>query len=403
MIVVSGCPRSGTSLMMQCLRAALGQNRILGHKFPPQARRERALAGADRAEARETIEYLQQRTGDSDRMRKAKEMNPRGFWEGRYAVGGVRWHPGIESTATPEAVCKVVSQGLARSNPAYIDRIIYMLRDPHEVATSQEDLRRGPLPRVAEVFQIHTPRMFVNVSHMAARWLDDYGRDIPLLMVDHRDLLTEPDAELARVREFLGEGDFSDNPVDPDLYRSGTEDVSHPLWTAAERIYDAMGRRAWDEVRTIYREHAPQLRREQQFILCPRRDTRSAYSECIKCRTIPRVMESYRQQAARDDTGWREEPCPFETGLGLEKDLPDRTYLSIQQSVLNNHWSGDRDDGWWAANQRLLRKPRLLRTLDGEPADTVRQKLSKQVETNGLQPKVAAEIETELLDASTTS
>ena len=34
MIIVSGCARSGTSLMMDCLRVALGEDKILGHKFP---------------------------------------------------------------------------------------------------------------------------------------------------------------------------------------------------------------------------------------------------------------------------------------------------------------------------------------------------------------------------------
>ena len=36
MIVVSGCPRSGTSLTMDCMRHAFGEDRIMGKKFPQE-------------------------------------------------------------------------------------------------------------------------------------------------------------------------------------------------------------------------------------------------------------------------------------------------------------------------------------------------------------------------------
>jgi len=43
--VVSGCPRSGTSLMMDCLRTAFGDDRIIGNKFPQE---ERVNLGLDK-------------------------------------------------------------------------------------------------------------------------------------------------------------------------------------------------------------------------------------------------------------------------------------------------------------------------------------------------------------------
>jgi len=404
MIVVSGCPRSGTSLMMQCLRRALGKDRVMGAKFPPQARRERALARAAHEHQRRTLEYVQQQMGDSERLQKAKDMNPKGFWECQYSVQGVQWHPGIEQNMGADTVCKIVSQGLARSNPAYIDRIIYMLRDPREVAKSQEDLQRGPLPRVAEVFTVHTPRMFVKVTESAAQWLSDYGADIPVLMMDFGALLEDPPGELERVREFLGEGDFSNPPVEQTLHRSKPEDVSHPLWPAADRMYNLMGKKRWADVHRTRQEYAPQLQREEKMIVCPRRESRSAYGECIKCRTIPRVSRNFRRQAEQDGIDWASEPCTFETGMGLQQDLPDGDYLSIDESARLSHWQTDgRGDDWWAENQRLLRKPQVLRRLEGEPADAVRDVLADQVQKNGMDPSVAAEIEAELLDQGTTT
>ena len=54
MIVVSGCPRSGTSLMMESLRRALGEDRILGIRFPFS---DRAAKLSERREDEENGEY----------------------------------------------------------------------------------------------------------------------------------------------------------------------------------------------------------------------------------------------------------------------------------------------------------------------------------------------------------
>ena len=40
MYVVSGCPRSGTSLMMDLMRVAYGEKRLLGKKFPQDEQME---------------------------------------------------------------------------------------------------------------------------------------------------------------------------------------------------------------------------------------------------------------------------------------------------------------------------------------------------------------------------
>jgi hypothetical protein len=124
MIVVSGCPRSGTSLMMDCLRIAFGEDRILGHKFP----QEHGLLEAKKQGEEESDDHYEARmyamnrglavSGRLNDIERSKDMNPNGFWECRYTVQGVHWHRGIEVKNTD--ICKIVSQGLFFSDPKYI-------------------------------------------------------------------------------------------------------------------------------------------------------------------------------------------------------------------------------------------------------------------------------------------
>ena len=154
MIVISGCPRSGTSLLMDCMRHTFGDDRIMGAKFPQEKNLQDKQYENEDDNAFETRMHLSS-IFNKDKIEKAqkdfeliKDMNPNGFWECRYSVAGIKWHIGFKDN--PKTIVKVVSQGLPQTDPRYVDKMIYMLREPHQVAKSQERLRRMPFMDIEE-------------------------------------------------------------------------------------------------------------------------------------------------------------------------------------------------------------------------------------------------------------
>jgi hypothetical protein len=183
--IVSGLPRSGTSLMMQMLAA--GGLPIL-----------------------------------SDGERKADADNPRGYleWE------RIKQLP-KDPTCIAEAegkVVKVISQ-LLLSLPAGHDyRIIFMQRPLPEVLQSQNKMlvRRGnsaageDTRKIEEAFQRHL--IEVN-KRLAAR------TDVAVLRLQYRSVLHEPQAAAEAIAEFLKiplNIDAMTQQVDASLYRNRT-------------------------------------------------------------------------------------------------------------------------------------------------------------------------------------
>jgi len=160
MIIVTGLPRSGTSLCMQML-AAGGVPVLIDHPDCPDA------------------------DGDI--------KNPRGYWEYQKAT----WRNGLDA-AQGKAV-KVIGLGLI---PRVDAKYLVMRRDELEIASSQET--------TVEVVQTDLADLLEQLA----------GRDC--LEVWHRDLFEEPAAAIAKINDFLGGGlDVAAmaRAIDPSLYR----------------------------------------------------------------------------------------------------------------------------------------------------------------------------------------
>ena len=184
-VVVSGLPRSGTSLMVQMLDQ--GGLSVLTD---------------------------QQRTADVD--------NPRGYYEFELVK-----RMKSDTSWLPEArgkVVKVVSALLYDLPVGEQYRIVFMQRDLDEVIASQEKMleRRGrPIPpreKVKAAFELHLERLF--------EWL---GRQphMPLLTVSYNDLMSDARRQSQRVCEFLDgafdgalDADHMLAAIDPALYRN---------------------------------------------------------------------------------------------------------------------------------------------------------------------------------------
>lgn len=347
MIIVSGCPRSGTSMMMRIMRDVFGEERILGEERP----QERAIP--DTTSATEIQQYIADKRKEKqpeDRQKRARDMNPNGYFEMAFSVRGVFYQPQHEDLLNEivaeekPRVCKIVSQGLARSDPRYIDKIIYMARDPRAVAKSQERLGRdNPMdPESAPVKDgekvlIRSVSMFNQVSVAAAHWLDNH-RDIPIHIVDYDALLDDPVAMLQNLETFLGEGDFTSaaNLIDPTLRRSAPEEIDGDEADFAKHIFASIRQGHWSTVKKAaksFMEERMAKRKEVTSWGCPRLEQTVSVEMCKLCKGHLMTTVNLIQNAERKKIDWRNEPCPYECGI------KDEVGLTVQQSITDNHWT----------------------------------------------------------------
>jgi hypothetical protein len=181
-IIVSGLPRSGTSLMMQMLEA--------GGLVPL-----------------------------IDLIRQPDEDNPRGYYEFE-PVKKVA----DDSSWVQEARGKVVKMvyRLLYDLPAgYSYRVVFMRRNLEEVIASQDKM----LSRQGKADGGLTQEQLVQAYRRELQRMDDWLQGRPnfsVLYVDHADVVNEPDRIALALNEFLG-GDLDVESMravpDPSLHR----------------------------------------------------------------------------------------------------------------------------------------------------------------------------------------
>jgi len=180
-IVVSGLPRSGTSLMMQMLNKA-GVELVTDH----------------------------QRTADPD--------NPRGYFEYEAAKDiehDTSWLPSARGKAI-----KLVSMLLYHLPATERYRVLFMERDLEEVLQSQETMLRrmnrqpAPTAEMLAAYRLHLEKL--------QEWLTSRP-DISVLQVNYKHLIEQPETKAKHICEFLGRnldlGAMSSS-IDTELYRN---------------------------------------------------------------------------------------------------------------------------------------------------------------------------------------
>ena len=186
-ILVSGLPRSGTSMMMKILQA--GGIPIL-----------------------------------SDNLRQADEDNPKGYFEleqvKKLRDGETAW----VATARGKAV-KTVSAFLEYLPKDYFYKVLFMKRDMNEILASQKEMliRRGePADRVsdekmAELFNKH----LVKVEY----WLANQS-NLDVCYVNYNEVLANSGPIIDQIIRFLAldlDREAMKQVVDPKLYRQRTQ------------------------------------------------------------------------------------------------------------------------------------------------------------------------------------
>jgi len=339
MYIVSGCPRSGTSMMMKIMEHVYGADRILGKKWPKKKERK--------VKRNEIQEYIHNKlTAQNNRaMLRARDMNPNGYYEMDFSVRGILYSPRHEKLLNEiledekPRICKIVSQGLAASDPKYIDKIIYMSRDPRAVAKSQERLgRNSPMdPESAPTSNgkkvlIRDIAMFVSVTTRAAKWIINHS-DIPVIVMNYNCLLDDPVNELLRLQEFMGEGDFSsaNQFIDTSLRRSAPEDIEGEEASYAMGLYEALNNSDFGAIRQAHLDKIKEPSRINTWF-CTRTGRRMEANECHLCKTHIHTALNFISTATRKGICWETEPCAYECGVDGSEGI------DIASSITNNHW-----------------------------------------------------------------
>ena len=277
-------------------------------------------------------------------------MNPDGFWEdGRFSVRGLSYRVSTKKLlcqiqeAKKPFFAKIVSQGLGKTDPTYVDKVVYMLRHPRAVAKSQERLGREKYVtedgRAFEVNDevIHTPEMFINVTIAAARWFVE-NPSIPYIIVHFDNLIEDPEEEMRRLQWFYQEGDFVEaaSIVNPKLRRSYPEKIDNSLWGEAEMAFKLFEAHRFDEVLRFFDDPKRLIHRESRNWQCVRYGGGANESQCKVCKASSEFRASLITYADSEGIPWRERPCAFEVAFDV-----DHLHVSIAHSIAHNFWEED--------------------------------------------------------------
>jgi LPS sulfotransferase NodH len=181
--LVSGLPRSGTSMMMQLL-AAGGMSLL------------------------------------TDEVRTADADNPRGYCEFE-PVKNLRADSDWLEKADGKAV-KVIAQLLTYLPEEHEYKVIFMHRELDEILKSQEVMLKRRGKSGANLSTDQLARVFSNQLTQVKAFLDRQG-NIKTLDMDYAGLVQNPDAYFTQLIEFLGiqlDIEKMKAVIDPNLYRN---------------------------------------------------------------------------------------------------------------------------------------------------------------------------------------
>lgn len=283
-IVVTGDPRSGTSLMMQTL-IALGIP-VAGEEFP----------GANRMRSKE------------DKVKhdtKMHNLNPGGFWE----------VPGVVMRGLPDPseyfgkAIKIISPGVLRTPKESVYKYILCLRDPTSVAQSQTQLENGI--KVAaptgwdDPSRSPDPVRFALENGALAKWfLENQDALNKTIIIEYDTFQDHPQATIAAIVHHLGlsvdkkQIKDAESKPDPQLRRSlhsfsgwGNKEQDGSL---AEAVYTALHAKDIDALQIVAASvdsRRDQLRREKNRYYDP--------TTGITCDTTT-------HEKLKDDAGFRD-------------------------------------------------------------------------------------------------
>ncbi len=183
-IIVSGLPRSGTSMMMKMLEAG---------GVPPL----------------------------TDKLREADSDNPKGYYEfervKQMDKGDTTW-----LKDTQGKVVKVISALLKHLPDQYDYRIIFMRRNMPEILASQRKMLINRGENADDMDDAKMAILFEKHLQSTLQWIDSQP-NISVLYVHYSDMLSNPLPLVKQINNFLDENldlKAMTGVVDPNLYRN---------------------------------------------------------------------------------------------------------------------------------------------------------------------------------------
>lgn len=360
-IAIAGNPRSGTSLTMLISLNAVGEDRIIGEKFGKLLRLEqKRKQGEEETEAHYKSRMLIINglpENSKEALDKYVNMNPNGFYEhGQFTVRGIRFKPLLrddiemlqnEDKSKPYII-KLVNSGLFNSDPQFIDKVIYLLRHPFDVARSQIDLghkngemrlKNGKDIDIYDFGNIEDAMFYMKATVQFARWRVN-NPDIPVLFVNFDDLIDNPETELRRMADFTGEEGYMKGLeiIDPKL--GNRHRVKHEarkgIWQEALHIHELCEKEDFQGIIDYVENPKLEYRKRQLKFLCVRMVQPVVYENCkfCRCEKDKQFIMSGIGRADINGFDWMNEPCIFECGF----DPDDENPLTHEESIKNNHW-----------------------------------------------------------------
>ena len=164
-IVVSGLPRSGTSMMMVMLEAG-------------------------------GVEIL------TDRVRKADEDNPKGYYEFEAVKELAKDKSKSWLEDAPGKAVKVISELLKELPTSYSFKLIFMNRNLEEVIASQNKMlvRRGEPPDAGDDEKMML--LFEKHLRKVQQWIDQQSH-FEVIFLDYKKVLEDPTGQAAQIKAFL--------------------------------------------------------------------------------------------------------------------------------------------------------------------------------------------------------
>ena len=180
--LVSGLPRSGTSMMMRMLEAG---------GIPPM----------------------------TDEVREADVDNPNGYYEFE-RIKKVKKDASWMEDARGKAI-KAIYMLLYDLPAEYSYKVVFMMRNLDEIVASQDAMLRRLDPDANGMESGLLRKLFTSHLDKVIAWLATQAH-FDTLYVRYNDILVNPTANVRRINQFLGGGldeEAMAAVVDPDLYR----------------------------------------------------------------------------------------------------------------------------------------------------------------------------------------
>lgn len=184
-VIVSGLPRSGTSVMMQMIDKGGGEVLI-------------------------------------DETRKADESNPRGYFEYKPVMSIHNDNSWLESAK--DKTVKVVAPLLKFLSPKYRYKVIFMNRNIDEIVKSQQKM----IGKDPDTLPVSLIQSYKKQLHIVEEWKNRQA-GVELIYVNYIDVLNDTDKVINKVVSFIGvdmKKDAMIKCVDRSLYRNKIESIS---------------------------------------------------------------------------------------------------------------------------------------------------------------------------------